>query len=156
LAGRAYPLRLPTRVALLWRVAVLGMTLGAMAARLWSWSQGEEFRTLSSLVIMALAAPWVLLLHLGFPARAGDQGLRLFDAWGWPHRLAWSDIREVELSRWPYMVFAPALRLRMADGSVRWLPRETQNLAALHALVLARCGPAHPLAQALQTPLYRL
>ncbi len=152
----AYPLRLPTRPAQLWRVVVLGMTAGALLARVWNWLEGDELRIVPTPFILSLAVPTVLLMYLGFPARAGAQGMKLFDAFGWPRRVAWAQMVAVERARWPYLLFAPSLRVRLADGRTRWLPRETKRLDELHALALAEAGPTHPLVRALETPLYRL
>ena len=151
-----YPLRLPTRLPLLWRLMVLSLTAGALIARTWDWLEGEPFRGVPTLFIVALAAPSVLLWYYLFDARAGAAGLRLFDAAGIPHHVAWGEIEAASLSRWPYLLFAPAVKLVLRDGRVRWLPRETKNLGELHALVLRQCGADHPLVQALETPLHRL
>lgn len=149
-------LRLPTRLPLLWRLMVLSLTLGVLLARALDWLQGEPFRGVPTLFVMALAAPSVLLWHFGFAGRAGEQGLKLFDAAGFPRRVRWDEIEAARLARWPYLLWAPALRVQLRDGRVRWLPRETQGLAGLHALALRVGGPAHPLVQALETPLHRL
>ncbi len=156
MAGPAYPLRLPTRLPVLWRVMVLSLTLGALMARLLAWADGEPFRTLPTLYIMAVAVPSVLLTYMALPARAGEAGLKLFDRWGLPRQLAWSEIRDVQLARWPHLLFAPSLKVVLADGSVRWLPRESGRLDELHALAVRLVGPGHPLVKALETPLHRL
>lgn len=151
-----YPLRLPTRLPLLWRIMVLSLTLGALAARLLEWLEGAPFRGVPTLFVTAVAAPSVLLWYYGFAGRAGEQGLKLFDSAGFPRRVAWDEIASASLRRWPYLLWAPSLRLVLRDGRVRWLPRETQGLAELHALALRVRGPGHPLVQALETPLHRL
>ncbi len=156
MARAEYPLRLPTRLPLLWRLTVLGLTMGALVARASAWLEGEPFGALPTLVIMAIAVPSVLLVYVGFCARAGAAGLKLFDGWGLPRRLGWHEIRDVRIARWPYLLFAPALRVELVDGRARWLPRETQNLGALHALAREHAGADHPLVQALETPLHRL
>lgn len=156
MSAPAYPLRLPTRLPVLWRLMVLSLTLGALTSRLWAWSQGEGFGGVPTLVITAVAAPLVLLMYLLMPARAGEAGLRLFDGWGWPRRLDWDQIAEVRLARWPGLLYAPALALVSRQGRVHWLARDTQGLGELHALVLRRAGAAHPLVRALETPLHRL
>jgi hypothetical protein len=155
-AGPAYTLRLPTRLPLLWRVMVLSLTLGALAARALAWLEGADFSSVPTLVIFAVAVPSVMWTYLGLPAQAGEAGLRLFDTWGFRRRVSWEDVRSVSLRRWPSMVFAPALRVELTDGRVRWLPRETHGLAELHALAQRRVGPEHPLVRALETPLHRL
>lgn len=156
MARAEHPLRLPTRLPLLWRVMVLGLTLGTLAARAWDWLHGEPFRGVPTHFVLAIAVPSVLLWYFGFAGRAGEAGLKLFDAAGFPRRVAWGEIQAVSLARWPYMLFAPALKIELRDGRVRWLPRETQGLAELHALALRVVGPAHPLVQALETPLHRI
>jgi hypothetical protein len=155
-ASGAYPLRLPTRLPVLWRVMVLSLTLGALLSRLLAWADGESFRSVPTLWIMAVAAPSVLLTYIALPARAGEAGLKLFDRFGLPRRFAWSEIRDVQLTRWPYLLFAPSLKVTLVDGRVRWLPRESGRLSELHALALRVVGPAHPLVKALETPLHRL
>jgi len=155
-AGPAYPLRLPTRLPVLWRVMVLSLTLGALLSRGLAWADGEAFRSLPTFIIMAVAAPSVLLTYMALPARAGEAGLKLFDRWGLPRRLAWSEIRDVQLARWPYLLFAPSLKVTLLDGSVRWLPRESGRLGELHALAVRVVGPGHALVKALETPLHAL
>ena len=156
MAGPAYSLRLPTRPALLWRVMVLGLTMGALLARVLAWMDGDPFRGVPSLFIMALAVPSVLLWYVALAAHAGPAGMKLFDGWGLPRRVAWEDLRAASLARWPYMLYAPALKVELADGRVRWLPRETQRLGELHKMALARLGAEHPFVRALETPLHRL
>ncbi len=156
MARPAYPLRLPTRLPVLWRVMVLSLTLGALVARLLAWADGEPFRSLPTLWIMTVAAPSVLLTYIALPARAGEAGLLLFDRFGLPRRLVWSEIRDVHLARWPYLLFAPSLKVTLTDGRVRWLPRESGRLHELHALALRMAGAGHPLVRALETPLHRL
>lgn len=151
-----YPLRLPTRLPLLWRIMVLSLTAGALLARTLAWLEGEPFRGVPSLFIMALAAPSVLLWYRFFAAAAGEAGLKLFDTAGFPRQVRWDEIEAVSLARWPYLLFAPSLKLVLRDGRVRWLPRETQGLGQLHTLALARLGAQHPLVRALETPLHRL
>lgn len=156
MARADYPLRLPTRLPLLWRVMVLSLTLGVLSARVWAWLNGEPFRGVPSHLIVALAVPSVLLWHLGLACRAGEQGLQLFDGAGFPRQVGWDDIDSASLQRWPQMLFAPALKLVLRGGRVRWLPRDSQGLGELHALALRVRGPAHPLVRALETPLHRL
>lgn len=152
----AYTLRLPTRLPLLWRVMVLGLTIGALFARGLAWMQGEPFRGVPSQFILAMAAPSVLIWYLALAAYAGPAGLKLFDGWGFPRRVAWDELRSARLARWPYMLWVPAIRVELADGRVRWLPRETQCLGELHAMAQARLGADHPLVRTLETPMYRL
>lgn len=156
MARPAYPLRLPTRLPVLWRVTVLSLTLGVLTARVIDWAQGRPFGSVPTLLVMALAVPMVLLLYAGMAARAGEAGLRLFDGWGWPRRLAWGDVAEVQLQRWPALLYAPSLKLKTHDGRTFWLPRDSGGLDALHALALRCAGRAHPLVRALETPLHRL
>lgn len=151
-----YPLRLPIRLPVLWRLTVLSLTLGALMSRLWAWSQGGAFGGVPTLAVTAMAVPMVLLMYLLMPARAGEAGLRLYDAWGWPRRLDWDQIAEVRLARWPSLLYAPALALVSRQGRVLWLPRDSGGLGALHALALRRVGADHPLVRALETPLHRL
>jgi hypothetical protein len=149
-------LRLPTRLPLLWRIMVLSLTLGTLLARGHEWLDGAPFRGVPTLFVTALAVPSVLLWYYGFAGRAGERGLKLFDNAGFPRRVGWDEIASAQLQRWPYMLWAPALRVVLADGRVRWLPRETQGLGELHALALRVRGPGHPLVKALETPLHRL
>jgi len=149
-------LRLPTRLPLLWRLMVLSLTLGVLVARFLDWLEGEPFRGVPTLFVMAVAVPSVLLWHFGFAGRAGEGGLRLFDNVGFPRRLRWDQIASARLARWPYLLWAPSLRVVLHDGRVRWLPRDSHGLAELHALALRVGGPAHPLVQVLETPLHRL
>ncbi len=155
-AHSALTLRLPTRMPVLWRVMMLSLTLGVVVARGSDWLAGQPFGLLPTHWIMAAAAPSVLLWYLLIPARAGEAGLQLFDPYGFPRRLAWQDVQRVELARWPWMLFAPSLKVQLHDGQVRWLPRDTARLAELHALALRVVGAEHPLVQALATPLHRL
>jgi hypothetical protein len=156
MAGPAYPLRLPMRLPLLWRMAVLSITAGVVSARLWAWSQGEAFGRLPTHIVPLVALPWVAVMYGLMQARAGEAGLRLFDGWGIWRRVAWDEVVEVGLARWPAMLFAPALAIRTRDGRRHWLARDSGGLAALHALALRHGGPAHPLVRALETPLHRL
>lgn len=152
----AYPLRLPTRLPLLWRVMVLGLTLGALLARGLAWMEGEPFRGVPSHFIVALAVPSVLVWYLALAAHAGPAGMKLFDGWGFPRRVAWEEMHSAGLARWPYMLWVPAIKVVLADGRVRWLPRETQRLGALHAMARARLGADHPLVRTLETPMHQL
>ena len=156
MAQSAYPLRLPTRLPVLWRLTVLSLTLGALLSRVGAWLEGDAFSVAPPALILASAVPLVLLWYGVFVARAGESGLKLFDSWGFAHRVSWDAIRSAELARWPHMLFAPALKVVLSDGRVRWLPRDTQGLAELHTLALRVAGPSHPLVRALETPLHRL
>lgn len=156
MAREDHPLRLPTRLPLLWRVMMLSLTLGALLAQGWDWLEGKPFGGVPTGFVTAIAVPSVLLWYFGLAARAGEAGLKLFDPWGFPRRVAWDEIASAELGRWPYLLFAPSLRIVLRDGRVRWLPRETQGLGELHALAARVAGAGHPLVQALQTPLHRL
>ncbi len=156
MARSDFPLRLPTRLPLLWRLMVLSLTLGTLLARGADWLQGEPFRAVPTLFVMALAGPSVLLWYYGLAARAGEVGLKLFDNTGLPRRVGWDEIQSARLARWPYLLWAPSLRVQLSNGRVRWLPRETQGLDELHALALRVGGVEHPLVKALETPLHRL
>lgn len=151
-----YPLALRTRPAILWRVSVLSMTLGASIANVWRWLEGQSLGTPPTVAIMLLAALSVCVIYLVTPARAGPGGLLWFDAWGLRRAVAWGEVQAVDLARWWQLLWVPALRLRTADGRVRWLPRDSLNLAELHALARAQAGAAHPLVRVLETPLHRL
>jgi hypothetical protein len=155
-ADARYPLRLPTRLPVLWRMTVLSLSLGVLMARLWDFAQGRPFSGVPTLAVTAMAVPMVASMYLLMAGRAGERGMRLFDGWGWPRQVAWDDIVDVQLRRWPALVFAPALAIRSRQGRVYWLPRESAGLGELHALVQRAAGPDHPLARALQTPLHRL
>jgi hypothetical protein len=156
LARADYPLRLPTRLPLLWRMAVLSLTLGAVTGRAWDWTQGRPFDTVPTWLVMAVAVPMVLIMYFWMAGRAGAKGLRLVDAWGLAREIAWDDIEDVSLRRWPMMLFAPSLAIRSRRGRVFWLPRDSQGLGDLHALALREAGAAHPLVKALETPLHRV
>jgi hypothetical protein len=156
MAQPAYPLRLPTRLPVLWRLTVLSLTLGALLSRVWAWLEGEPFRMAPPALILAMAVPLVLLWYVIYVARAGEAGLKLFDSWGFAHHVGWDEIRSAEVARWPHMLFAPALKVVLTDGRVRWLPRDIRGLAELHTLALRVAGPTHPLVRALETPLHRL
>jgi hypothetical protein len=156
MAKPAYPLRLPTRLPVLWRLTVLSQTLGALLNSIWAWLQGDAFSVAPPALILASAVPLVLFWYAFFVARAGESGVKLFDRWGFAHRVDWDEIRSAEMARWPHMLFAPALKVVVADGRVRWLPRDTRGLAELHTLALRVAGPTHPLVRLLETPLHRL
>lgn len=145
-----FPVRLPA----LWRQAFPGLMAGAVASRAWAWLHGEPFSWPQSLPLMAVAALVVVCIHLLQPNQAGPEGLVLGTSWGWRRQVAWEDIVEARHAR--LFPFQHAIRLCDRQGRVYWLPRETQDLAGLHRLALARGGPAHPLTLALEVPMYRL
>ncbi|MEY3252349.1 MAG: hypothetical protein RL227_1322, partial [Pseudomonadota bacterium] len=111
MAKPAYPLRLPTRLPVLWRLTVLSQTLGALLNSIWAWLQGDAFSVAPPALILASAVPLVLFWYAFFVARAGESGVKLFDRWGFAHRVDWDEIRSAEMARWPHMLFAPALRI---------------------------------------------
>lgn len=145
-----FPVRLPA----LWRQAFPGLLAGAVASRAWSWLQGEPFSWPQTLPLMLVAAVLVVVMHLLLPTQAGPEGLVLGTRWGWRCHVNWEDIVEVQHAR--LFPAQPGLKLRDRAGRIYWVPRDTQDLPGLHALALARGGPAHPLTQALERPMYLL
>jgi hypothetical protein len=83
-------------------------------------------------------------------------GRLLLDSWGLRREVAWDAVQQVQLARWPAMLFMPAIKVVTREGCTRWLPRESRGLDELHALALRAGGPGHPLLRALETPLHRL
>ena len=69
MAQPAYPLRLPTRLPVLWRLTVLSLTLGALLSRVWAWLEGDAFSVAPPALILASAVPLVLLWYVVFVAR---------------------------------------------------------------------------------------
>jgi hypothetical protein len=150
------PVLLRTKPAVLWRLAMLGLIIGAAIAAALRMLEGDSFRMPPPWLLPCLAALSVLGMYFFSAAKADDQGLLLFTSWGFRRRVAWVDVHAVELMRWPWVLWAPALRFTDARGRRLWLIRESQNLAALHQRALRVVGPDHPLVRALQTPLHAL
>lgn len=151
-----YPLRMPMRWPLLWRISLVSVALGVALARVEAYSRGAAWGTWPTLLVMGTAAGAALLSYFLMMLRAGEGGLLLFNSWGVRRHVGWDEVRQAGLRRMPWLLFAPALALELHDGRRYWLPRDTQNLAALHALALRLGGPAHPLLRVLETPLHAL
>lgn len=147
---KAFPVKIPT----LWRQAFPGLVLGAIAGRVLMWAQGEPFSFPNTLPLMAVAAVFVVLLHVLQPTRAGEPGVKAMTVWGTRRLVRWSDIKSVSFAR--LYGLQPSLKLTDQRGRSYWIARDTRNLAGLFQLTVAHAGAAHPLAQALQTPLHAL
>lgn len=142
------------KVAALWRHAFPGLVLGAIAGRVILWVQGQPFSLPSTLPLMGVAAVMVALTYYLLPTLAGEQGLKVMNSWGLRSFLRWSDIKSVGFARW-YLV-QPSLKLTDHDGKAYWIAKDTKGLEVLHDLAVRHGGKDHPLAKALETPLYAL
>jgi hypothetical protein len=128
--------------------------LGAIVGRVSLWVQGQPFSLPSTLPLMVIAAVLVALMYYLLPTLAGEQGVKAMNTWGIRRLVPWSEIKSVTFARW-YLV-QPSLKLVDQDGNAYWIAKDTKDLGALHALAVQHGGAAHPLAQALETPLYAL
>lgn len=144
----------PVRITALWRQAFPGLLLGAIVARLSLWMQGEPFSLPSTLPLMAIAAVLVVVIYYLQPTLAGEPGIKAMNIWGVRRLVGWSDIESVSFARW-YLV-QPSLKLVDRSGRTYWIARDTKDLGALHALAVEHGGAGHPLAKALETPMYAL
>lgn len=145
--------RFHTRLPALWRQGMLSLTLGAGFAQLWRWVEGGGFAWPSTFLMMGIAAVMVLATFVLMPPMANRRHVWLYTTGGTRRRVPWSELRSVRMGRW-YMT--PSLRIDTAGGAALWLPRDTMQLPAFHALAVQQLGPQHPLVQVLETPLYRL
>lgn len=147
---QSFPVKLPT----LWRQVFPAGLFGALLGRGLLWLEGQPFSWPNTLPLMAVAALGVLAIYFFQPNQAGPGGLNLMNSWGFRRRLEWSDIQSADFARMYYL--QPSVRLKDARGRSHWIATDTKDLKGLHALAVAHGGADHPLARALETPLYKL
>lgn len=145
-----FNIKLPT----LWRQVFPAMVLGGLTWRGMMWLQGKPFNWPDTLPMMVIAGAFVLIMYFLQPTQAGEAGLNVMNNWGTRQRIAWSDIRSVNLAR--FYLLQPSLCLLDGKGKSYWIALDTKDLSGLHELASTHGGADHPLTLALETPLYRL
>jgi hypothetical protein len=138
----------------LWRLTFPSLLLGAFTAAALRWFAGKPFSWPDTLPLMLIAAVIVVLTYVLQPTLAGAAGLRVLNTWGTRSFLGWGEVVRVDFAR--LYGLQPSLRLRDQRGRSYWIARESSGLQTLWRLAVQHGGPQHPLALALQTPLYRL
>ena len=128
--------------------------LGAIVGRVSLWVQGQPFSLPSTLPLMVIAAVMVALMYYLLPTMAGERGVKAMNTWGIRRLVPWTEIESVTFARWYFV--QPSLKLVDRRGNVYWIAKDTKDLGALHAISVHYGGAAHPLAQALETPLHAL
>jgi hypothetical protein len=147
-ALESFRVRLPA----LWRQASAGLLAGALTSSVLLWLQGEPWGWPQTVPMTLAAAVGTAISFVLQPTQAGAAGLYVLSTWGFRKRLAWAEVRGAVLAR-QYGLW-PAFKLHDERGRAYWISRDTTRLDRLHALALQHGGPAHPLVQVLQTPLY--
>jgi hypothetical protein len=142
------------RPVALWRLTFPSLVLGALLGSLPGWWAGRAVVWPDTVPLMAVAAVMVVLTYWLQPTLAGPAGLRVMNSWGVRGFVGWSEVASVELAR--LYGLQPSLRLRNHRGRSYWIARDSERLQDLWALAVQHGGAQHPLALALQTPLYRL
>ncbi len=145
-----FRVKLPT----LWRQAFPGLVLGAVVGRVSLWIQGEPFSLPNTLPLMAIAAAMVVVLYYFSPTLAGQQGIKAMNSWGVRRLVPWSEVESVSFARMYWI--QPSLKLIDHAGRAYWIARDTKDLRGLHAITVQFGGSSHPLAKALEVPLYAL
>ncbi|MBT9492238.1 MAG: hypothetical protein IV107_07765 [Paucibacter sp.] len=147
---KAFPVKIPT----LWRQAFPALVLGAIVTKGHMWFQGQPFSLPDKLPLMGVAAAVVAGTYFLQPTLAGPLGLKVMSSWGFRRFVAWSEIESVALGRLYFV--QPSLKLLDAQGRAYWIALDTKDMRGLYDLALACGGSAHPLTQALETPLFAL
>jgi hypothetical protein len=147
---RKFPVKIPT----LWRQAFPGLVLGAIVGKVSLWLQGEPFSLPSTAPLMAVAAVMVILMYYFSPTMAGEQGIKAMNSWGIRRLVLWPEVESVTFARMYWI--QPSLKVVDRAGRTYWIAKETKNLRDLHAIAVQFGGAGHPLARALEVPLYAL